>query len=148
MSENRIEKVVIWLVNGLTVEQAIDRCRKEFGLQPSQAKRAVSEARKRLTLAADYTRVEQLGSAITRLQNLYAVAIEGGDIRTALQAQKELNKLMNLYRHVEFESDGEEYKHRLRTVERYLLPLELTDADAPIEEHARIAANIIRETRS
>ena len=51
----------------------------------------VAEARKRITVAADYTRDEQIGRAVMRLDDLYAKSIAGQDIRTALQAQREGN---------------------------------------------------------
>ena len=57
----------------------------------------VNQARKRITVAADYTRDEQLGKAVIRLDDLYAKSIAAQDTRTALQAQRELNRLLSLY---------------------------------------------------
>jgi hypothetical protein len=109
----------------------------------------VAEARQRITVAADYARDEQLGKAVMRLDDLYAKSIAAKDTRTALQAQRELNRLMGLYAAADAaaaagDSGDDDAARRLELVASYLLPLNLTDERYPVEEHARIAAEIIR----
>lgn len=48
-------------------------------------------------MLADYARDEQLDKAVMRLDDLYAKSIAAQDTRTALQAQRELNRLLGLY---------------------------------------------------
>jgi hypothetical protein len=149
MNETLRDRVVLLLTNGMAVEAAEDYARKNGGLDADAAKALVSDARKRITVAADFARDEQLGKAVMRLDDLYAKSIAAKDTRTALQAQRELNRLLGLY------ADGagdplsrsdadEEAPGRLELIASYLLPLNLTEPSYPVEEHARIASEIIR----
>ncbi len=133
------------LVEGFCVQQ---------GLAPDQAKGIVAEAKSRITVAADYARDEQVGKAVMRLEDLYAKSMAAKDIRSALQAQRELNRLLALYadaRKEEAEAneaeDGATLRSRLDLIASYLTPLALTEAAYPIEEHARLAADFIRGHR-
>lgn len=110
------------------------------------------QARRKLTLAADYNRDEQLGTAVTRLNDIYARAIRAQDIKTGLVAQKELNKLLDLYRmtpeHAGDATEGEDsgpQQAELDAIRGHLLPLNLAEASYPLREHARIAAEIVRD---
>lgn len=108
------------------------------------------EVSRRLLAAADVDRERELGTAIVRTDTIFRKAMVEGDNKTALAAQRELNRLLGLYR------DGEEAGATktdfqaaanaveiLEAVKRHLLPLKLAPADYPIQEHARIAATII-----
>ncbi len=143
------DRVVLLLVNGMSAEAAESYCLQQ-GVAPESAKEIVAEARKRVTVAADYTRDEQLGKAVIRLNDLYAKAIAGQDIRTALQAQRELNRLLSLYADSRRsdpsaeDSDPTALLRQLELVAACLVPLKLADPSYPVEEHARIAAEVIR----
>jgi hypothetical protein len=98
--------------------------------------------------ALPISRDEQLGKAVMRLDDLYAKSIAGQDTRTALQAQRELNRLLGLYssgdRAAAPEADGDDAAARLELIAGYLLPLKLTDPRYPVEEHARVASEVVR----
>ena len=148
MNEGLRDRVVLLLTNGMTVEAAEGYAAKQGSLDADAARRLVAEARKRITVAADYARDEQFGKAVMRLDDLYAKSITAQDARTALQAQRELNRLLGLYSGGEpaaGESEGDdEATRRLDLIAGYLLPLKLTDERYPVEEHARVAAEILR----
>jgi len=142
------DKIVLLLTNGMTVEAA-DSFLVRQGQEPVEAARIVSDARKRITVAADFARDEQLGKAVMRLDDLYAKSIAAQDARTALQAQRELNRLLSLYggeQRPDPSAPGSEsdLAQRLELIASYLLPLALTADRYPVEEHARVAAEIIR----
>ena len=146
------DRVVLLLVSGMSSEAAEGYCMRHGGMDGDVARRTVAEARQRITVAADYARDEQLGKAVMRLDDLYAKSIAGQDARTALQAQRELNRLLGLYwadgtAAQEADSDAQEALRRLELIAGYLIPLKLTDERYPVEEHARIAADIIRQAR-
>ncbi len=149
MDNELSNRIVLMLTNGMRIEAA-EAYAVQAGETPGAARKIVVEARKRITLAADFDRDEQLGKAVSRLEDLYAKSIVAKDPRTALQAQKELNRLLALYdAGGDSEADGgdDEAARQLELIAGYLLPLELTDEGYPVEEHARIAAEIIRRTR-
>ena len=135
------------MTNGMTVEAAEAYCLSQRQ-DLDTARRTVAEARQRITVAADYARDEQLGKAVMRLEDLYAKSIAGKDVRSAIAAQKELNRLLRLYDAPEqapqTEGQEDESAGRLDVIASYLLPLKLTDTRYPVEEHARVAADIIR----
>ncbi len=147
-----IEKIVLLMVSGMSQADLESACVMKLGLEPERVASAVAEARRRLTRAADYNRDEQLGTAITRMNDLYARAVRTGDLKTALTAQREINKLMDLYREA-IGGEGPEAEHadpegaqaELAAIRRHLLPLGLAAESYPLREHARIAADLIRE---
>jgi hypothetical protein len=145
--------VVLLLTNGMSVEAAEGYALKQGNLDADAAHRLVAEARQRITVAADFTRDEQLGKAITRLDDLYAKSVTAHDTRTALQAQRELNRLLGLYAAGDAAgpnggTEDNDAGQRLELIASYLLPLKLTDERYPVEEHARVASEIIRQSRS
>jgi len=142
------DQIVLLLVNGMSAESAERYCLSK-GSDPEDARRIVAEARKRITVAADYTRDEQIGRAVMRLDDLYAKSIAGHDIKTALQAQREVNRLLDLYAgssKVESisEEDAAGFRRQVELIASYLLPLKLVGENYPVEEHARVAAELIR----
>ena len=104
MNDSAIERVLLWMVSGLAGPDLETACVSKLEVDPSQVKAVIAEARKRLTLAADYNRDELLGTALTRLNDLYSRCIRaGGDgigpnLAKALDVQRELNRLTGLYR--------------------------------------------------
>jgi hypothetical protein len=149
MNEALQDRVVLLLTNGMSAEAAEAYCLKQDGLDAEAARQVVAAARKRITVAADYTRDEQLGKAVMRLDDLYAKSVAAKDTRTALQAQRELNRLLGLYEVGESRgatggSGEDDAERRLELIASYLVPLKLTDERYPVEEHARVAAETIR----
>jgi hypothetical protein len=142
------DRILLLLVNGMSVEAAEGYCLQQ-GMDLETAKRLVAEARQRITVAADYTREEQLGLAVRRLEDLYSKSIAAKDTRTALQAQREINRLLGLYAPKspaaeEPAGGSDDGARRLALIDQYLRPLELTDDRYPTEEHARVAAELLR----
>lgn len=143
------DRVILLLINGMSTEAATGFCIQQ-GVSPDQVGQIVEDARKRITVAADYTRDEQLGKAVMRLEDLYAKSMAAHDIRTALQAQRELNRLLSLYADERRADPGDDdsdtaiSRKQLELIAAYLVPLKLADASYPVEEHARLAAETIR----
>jgi hypothetical protein len=142
------DRIVLGFVAGWSIDHA-ERMIVQSGASPRQARKLVADARKRLTRAAAYNRDEQLGTAVTRLNALYQQATEAKDSKTALQAQREINRLLDLYASAEREvgdgaGDAAALRRQLDLIAGYLLPLKLAGDHYPVEEHARIAADVIR----
>lgn len=147
-----IDKVLLLMVSGLSHADLTAACIGKLEVPPEEVAGVIAQARRKLTLAADYNRDEQIGTAVTRLNDIYARAIRAQDIKTGLVAQKELNKLLDLYRmtaeHAGDGTDGEEAgpdSAELAAIRGHLLPLGLAAADYPLREHARIAAEVVRD---
>ncbi len=153
---SNMDKIVLLMVSGISKVDLGNACVTKLGLKPNEVADAIALARRRLTLAADYNRDEQIGTAITRMNDIYGRAIRAGDIKTAVTAQREINKLMDLYREAAggtggasgSESDGsaiDEVRNELAAIRDHLLPLGLADESYPLREHARITADLIRD---
>jgi hypothetical protein len=152
MNDSTIERVLLWMVSGLSGADLETACVAKLEVDPTQVKAVIAEARKRLTLAAEYNRDELLGTALTRLNDLYSRCIRaGGDtgpnLAKALDVQREINRLTGLYRPpgvaaVDASGDAAE---ELAAVGEYLLPLGLTSEAYPLREHARLAVQRLGE---
>ena len=158
MNESVTERVLLWMVSGLAGTDLENACIAKLNVPPERVKAVVAKARKQLTLAADYNRDEMLGTAMTRLNDLYARCIRqasGGDgpnLAKALDVQREINRLAGLYRGTGAGAVDEgagaadsETAAELAAVREYLLPLGLADETYPVREHARLAVARIQE---
>ena len=151
-----LDKIVLLLVSGIGQADLENACVMKLGVEPQDVSAVIAEARRRLTRAAEYNRDEQLGTAITRMNDIYARAIRASDIKTALTAQREINKLLDLYTEAakpagsedSDEGEGDGVAAELAAIRGHLLPLALAADSYPLREHARIAAELIREHRS
>ncbi|HOM18470.1 MAG TPA: hypothetical protein PLQ00_14160 [Thermoguttaceae bacterium] len=133
-----IDQAILLLVSGLSAEAAANALQSKLGVSAAQAIAAAKEAEKKIILAANYDRTKELGTAISRLNDLYRRAVAIQDTKTALQIQRELNKLLDLYDHpmaAEMEHVDTESLSR-----SYLQGLGLGDADTPLPELCRRAA--------
>ena len=142
-------QVVMLLTNGISMDAAESMLMQKHGMSLEQARECVTDARQRITIAADFSRDEQIGKAVMRFEDLYTKSIAAKDTRTALQAQRELNRLLGLYVHGGNDNGGDipdnsEAQQKLDLIASYLLPLRLANEGYPVEEHARIASEIIR----
>lgn len=147
-----IGKVVLLMVKGVSGDNLTKICMSRLGMEQHEADEVIANARRKLTRAADYNRDEQLGTAVARLNEIFASAFQGEDPKTALAAQKELNKLLDLYNQPpagpEGAEGGSESDGELAAIAAHLLPLTLAADDYPLREHARIAAEEIRKGRA
>ena len=143
-----LDKVIRMLISGVSEEAVRHACVENFGLDHAEAAKLVVEGRQQITLAADYHRDEELGTAIARLKDLYSRSIAASEVKTALAAQKELNRLLKLY-DAPHEPSGEIETAEVRADHQaafdHLVPLDLAGPDAPLAEHARLAVAKILE---
>ena len=144
-------RVAVLLLHGLGESEILGICRDRLGLTADAARLALAEARGRILDAARQTRDESRATAIARLNDLYSRAVRAKDTRTAMMAQRELNRLQKLYEDAPEEEGAEDTEHLSREMEvvrGHLIPLQLAPADYPLSEHARLAAQIVRGTRA
>ena len=154
VTDSTIERVLLWMVYGLAGADLESACVAKLDVDPSQVRSVIAEARKRLTLAAEYNRDELLGTALTRLNDLYSRCIRtagegsGPNLSKALDVQREINRLTGLYSKpslVGMESGSTESGEELAAVGEDLFPLALAGENYPLREHARLAAQRIAE---
>ena len=147
MNDKTIERALLWMVSGLSGADLESACIAKLEVDPAQVKAVIAEARKRLTLAADYNRDELLGTALTRLNDLYSRCIRTQNEAKALDVQREINRLTGLYGQSPPAEAGDrgEVAEELEAVGEHLLALKLAGPAYPLREHARLAAQRIRE---
>ncbi|MHC4092925.1 MAG: hypothetical protein ACYSVY_22065 [Planctomycetota bacterium] len=160
-----LDQVVLLVVQGVAETEVREECATKLGITDKRAiGRLIAQAKKKITIAAQFNRDHEVGQARIRLNQVYAKADKEGDQRTALAAAKELNKLLDLYAAAprrgedDAEAGGQGPGARgqgsegtvssaadeLAKVRAHLLPLGLAGPDYPIHEVARIAAERIR----
>ena len=147
-----IDSIILWMISGLGGEDLENACVSKLDVDPSNVKKIIAEARKRLTLAAEYNRDEMLGTALTRLNDLYGRCIRvvgesGPNMAKALDVQKEINRLVGLYGQPGSEGLGgtSEAATELEAVGEHLFSLALAGEKYPLQEHARLAVQRIKE---
>jgi len=142
------EKAVLMLVDGYSRSEAITACVEKLGLSQEEAEATVGSAVRQITISAALDRDAEIGIAYKRLNSLYDQANTAKETNVALAVQRELNKLIGLYRVDPADAglgaaDSGDHE-TLVTIRAHLLPLALASAEYPIEEHARLAAVIVR----
>ena len=88
------DKVILLMIAGLRHQAVVDACREKLQIPPERIEEAIDTARRRITRAAEYDRDEVLGEAINRLDDLYQRALRVQDVKTALAAQREKDRLL------------------------------------------------------
>ena len=146
------QKVLLLVVTGVPEDTILKVAEEKLGLDAAAARAAIAEARRQITLAADYNRDDELGTAYLRLNDLYTRAVKVQDLKTALAAQRELDKLLDLYPKAApgdgtgpGQPDGTDTRADAEAAREHLAALNLTDAGAPLAEHARLAVSHIVE---
>lgn len=143
-----VQSAVLMLVTGMTPPAATAALEAKLGQNPEDAEKAVTSAQEQITLAASVDRVKEVGIAYHRLNNLYAQANARHDHSTALSAQRELNKLLDLYRQLGFNPSGlddDADRAELDLIREHLSRLGLAPPDTSTPELARLAAARIIE---
>jgi hypothetical protein len=93
-----LDKVILLVVSGLSAAAITTACTAKLQLQADQVPALIAEAQRRIVLAAAFDRTREIGTAITRLTDLYNRCLRVQDVKTALGAQREINHLLDLYR--------------------------------------------------
>jgi len=91
---DRVTLLFVTLLQRSAIEAA---CRDELGLSARRTDELIDQAAARVQAAAAFDRDAQLGRAITRLDDLYQRSLTVQDVKTALAAQRELNRLLRLH---------------------------------------------------
>lgn len=144
-----VEKLVLLLVSNLSSEQIAEAARK-LDVAAESVPRAIAEARRRITIAADFHRDEQVGTAFVRLNDLYRRSLAIQDAKTALAAQKEINKLLDLYsgRAVPITPQAAADDSDAEAARSHLAALKLAPPSAALSELCRLAVARIVELES
>ncbi|HOM17357.1 MAG TPA: hypothetical protein PK777_08125 [Thermoguttaceae bacterium] len=140
-----LDRAVLLLVSGQPPESVRTILQEKMGLKAAQATAVVQKAEKKIFLAARYDRQKELGTAIARLHDLYRRATAIQDTKTALQVQRELNKLLDLYEQPASWVEGADANAEEEAARRYLVKLGLGDSRTGLPELCRRAAARILE---
>lgn len=146
--DEAVNVAALMLINGQTHDE-ISVALKARKATAAVIRGAIKDAEARITLAANYKLAQELGLSIKQLRELYSKAIAAAELAVALNARKELNKLMTLYDlRPEDLADADEESgvilDQLGQIEDHLRPLGLAPDDYPVVELVRIAADQIR----
>jgi len=140
------------IIRRLAIEgDSEDDCRKIRGYEDEVLEAAIAEAHRRFRKNTGIDRLAEIGAGIERLRHIIGVAIAGSELTQAIQAQRELGKLLALYPKAgEGEGNrppeiGSEAASELEEIAGYLRPLELAPDSYPLSGLARIAAEKLME---
>lgn len=96
---------------------------------------------------------QKIRASILRAEKLNDAAMKDNDLKTALSAQKTLFQLNRIYDGIQSKEKEEkkiipkksEFEKQIDIIKSHIEPLKLIDPDYPIQEHCRVAAEIIRQ---
>lgn len=149
----RIERVSELIVSGLTTRQVqkyVAEKHADWNATPKDVMGYVRAAQRLVGKAASVDLKSKTGMAIKRLETIFAMSLRVNDTKTALATQKEINRMHGLAEIAgkNFNRDAEretmEARRTAEAIRAYLVPLQLAPEHVPIEEHARLAAEIVR----
>lgn len=148
-----VAPAVIMLVEGLRDDEISDILIREYSLSKKSAGEVVERAREKITIASSSNLRDEISLAKVQLEDIYRKAIDDGQLKIALSARVERNRLLNLY-----DSDdlsvisGALQDERERLIRDNLEPLILhlnlieNPPDVPLEELVRIVVAHVWET--
>ena len=93
-----VDTLIVLLVSGQSRQQVEEAAVAKLGMTADAARASVTEAVRRIKLAAEFNPDEELGQSLTRLRQLYKQAVAIQDTKTALAVNREMNRLMMLTR--------------------------------------------------
>ncbi|VTS05283.1 unnamed protein product [Tuwongella immobilis] len=144
----QLNRLILLMVSGLTGPE-LTAAASRLEIPESEIGELIDEARQRIRLAASFDHHHELGVAYTRLNDLYIRAIKVADLKTALTAQRDLNRLLESHTPSSSAIDPlaveVDAREEVEAIRLHLLPLQLASPSAPLREHARIAAERIRQ---
>src|SRR5262249_49765749 len=79
-TDSLADSILLRLINGADAAQ-VEAETRAGGESAANASRLVATARRRITLAADYNRDEQVGRAVLQLDDLFARSVKADDAR-------------------------------------------------------------------
>lgn len=148
-----VSKIVQLIANGATREDIgkSETC-STLGIDPADATRAWKAAWRMIHKGGELSAADDRALSIIRTREIANRALRQKDPRTALVAQRNLERLLDArdggaLPHGADAGDApvNEAEAELEKIRAHLLPLNLAAADYPISGHARVAAEIIRD---
>ena len=93
-----LDKIQSLLISGLARAAVAEACRERLGLADEAVEPAIAAARRRIQLAADYDRDEEIGRTLGRCEDLYRRALAVQDTKSALAAERQRAKVLGIDR--------------------------------------------------
>jgi hypothetical protein len=92
----RTQQVVAWTLDGLTRKEIHERASKAWGITTRPIDEYIAKANAQIEALAGTEIRSATTLSIYRLSELYDAAMEGGDMKTALDVVKTLNRMLGL----------------------------------------------------
>ena len=106
LDDTLVGRTVLMLVSGVGPSDARAALIEKLGRSPEEADAMITQARRRIAVATSYDVVLEIGTAYLRLNDIYTRALKSQDTRTALAAQREINRLLSLDRQPDAQPDA------------------------------------------
>jgi hypothetical protein len=149
-TEKQIETLILLLCKIPQLSLVRAACRDQLGIPEKKIEKAISSARRQITVAADYHRDSEIGKAIIRYEDLYHQAYKAKELKLALNAEKARVALLGLSSASKVEVteksvDAGVESVELESIRQHLEPLDLAPVGTSLPELARLAALKITE---
>jgi hypothetical protein len=148
MTEKQIETLILLLCKIPQLSLVRAACREQLEIPEKKIEKSIAEARRLITVAADYHRDAEIGKSLIRYEDLYHQAYKAKELKLALSAEKARVALLGLASAEKVEVTenlvGVE-SVELDEIRKHLEPLELAPVGTPLPELARLAALKVTE---
>ena len=135
-------KLIVLMVTTRDADRVKHLCVTKFGYSEKDAEKAIAKAIEAITLAADFDRREEIGTAVYRFNDLYEKTSSMQDHKTALAAENSRCKVLGLYAtadHVAYKEPTDNMSEEEAMIRCYLLP-HVGNEETSTVELARLAA--------
>jgi hypothetical protein len=148
IDDQQIESLILLLCKVPKLSLVRTACRDQLGIPEKKIEKAIAEARRQITVAADYHRDAEIGKSIIRYEDIYHQAYQVKELKLALNAEKARVALLGLASAEKVgvtENSSTEESGELEAIRQHLEPLELAPVGTPLPELARLAALKVTE---
>lgn len=139
-ADKAVDAVILLMSRGLSGDVLRSECRSA-GLSDHDVDIAIVAARKRVTLAADFNRDEELAKSILQWRELIRLAIDAKSLSDANMARNRLDLLLGLKQPAPIEQNKKPGDTpEAAAIRKHLFPFHFADESQPLAEHVRLAA--------
>lgn len=111
--ESRVQKVISLIIEGATTAEIMQYSADFFKVQERQTRNYISKAKELLNVSNESLKTYQRGLAMQRLTAIFKKALASNNLRIAISAQQEINKITGVYKEYDLSKLSEEERKEL-----------------------------------
>lgn len=111
--EHRVQQVITLIVEAATTSEIVQYCTVKFNVKDRQAYVYINKAKELLNVSNESLKTYQRGLAMQRLTAIFKKALASNNLRIAISAQQEINKITGVYKEYDLSKLSEQERKEL-----------------------------------